>query len=204
MKGRTRQKEKGQNSPEREAATMSDCHGGDDALPPDLDRLRAVLLSDLTTTFTTTMKMVVGEALNPISAALEDVKSTTNSLNLKITGIETAVSDHSDRIAALEVKCASLQSENAQLMSKTEDLESRSRRNNIRVIGIPEKAEGADPVKFMAIFLLRSLAPASFPPPRSLTEHTASARRARRMREGVPDREYSLSDSTTSALGNAF
>ncbi|CAL8372417.1 unnamed protein product [Arctogadus glacialis] len=60
--GRSRQKENGQNSPEKEAATLSDRHsGGGDALPPDLDKLRAVLLSDLTTTVTTTMKMVAEE-----------------------------------------------------------------------------------------------------------------------------------------------
>jgi chromosome segregation ATPase len=77
------------------------------------------------------MKMVVGEALRPISAALDAVKSTTDSLNLKITAMETALSDHSDRITALEETCTRLQSENTQLMAKTEDLESRLRRNNL-------------------------------------------------------------------------
>ena len=145
--GRSRQKEKGQNLPEQEAATMSHCHGGDDTLPPDLDKLRAVLLSDLTTTLTTAMKMVVDEALRPISAALDAVKSTTDSLNLKITDMETALSDHSDRITALEETCTRLQSEITQLMAKTQDLELRSRRNNLRVIGIPEKTRGSRPSK---------------------------------------------------------
>ena len=161
--GRSRQKEKGQNSPAKKAATMS--HGGDVTLPPDLDKLRAVLLSDLTTTLTTTMKMVVDEALRPISAALDAVKSTTDSLNLKITTMETALSDHSDRLTALEETCTRLQSENTQLMAKTEDLELQSRCNNLRMIGIPEKTEGADPVKFMATFLTEVLGASFFSSP---------------------------------------
>ncbi|CAL8403339.1 unnamed protein product [Arctogadus glacialis] len=117
--GKMRKSRCRQNSPEKEAATMSHCHGGDDTLPPDLDKLRTVLLSDLTATLTTTMKMVVGEALRPITDALDAVKSTTDSLNMKITAMETALSDHSVRITALEETCTHLQSENTQLMAMT-------------------------------------------------------------------------------------
>lgn len=141
------------------APTISpSCHGGaGGALPPDLDKLRTMLLSDLTSTLTTTVKSVVEEALEPLSAALDDVRSATDSLGQKMTNMEEALSDHSDRIVALESACARLQSENVQLKDKVEDLESRSRRNNLRVVGIPEKLEGADPVKFMSDFFMEVL-----------------------------------------------
>lgn len=67
------------------------------------------------------------------------------------------MSDHSDRIVALEDVCSRLQSDNTQLKAKVEDLESHSRRNNLRVVGIPEKMEEADLVTFMADFFVEVL-----------------------------------------------
>lgn len=42
---------------------------------------------------------------------------------------------------------------NAKLLAKVTDLESRSRRNNIRVVGIPESVEGPRPTAFFADML---------------------------------------------------
>ncbi len=38
-----------------------------------------------------------------------------------------------------------LRRENVSLKEKLDDLENRSRRSNMRVVGIPEKLEGSDP-----------------------------------------------------------
>ncbi|ROL49414.1 LINE-1 type transposase domain-containing protein 1 [Anabarilius grahami] len=45
-----------------------------------------------------------------------------------------------------------LRKENLFLKEKLDDLEYRSRRSNMRVVGIPEKLEGSDPIKFMTDF----------------------------------------------------
>ena len=46
---------------------------------------------------------------------------------------------------------------NAKLTEKTIDLESRSRRNNIRIIGLPESIEGPRPTSFFAELLAEVL-----------------------------------------------
>ena len=43
---------------------------------------------------------------------------------------------------------------NAKLLAKVSDLESRSRRNNIRVVGVPESVEGPRPTAFFADLLM--------------------------------------------------
>ncbi|KAJ7984265.1 hypothetical protein DPEC_G00362870 [Dallia pectoralis] len=66
--------------------------------------------------------------------------------------LQVAELNLSDRIVALEETVARLSSENQQLKDKTDDLESRSRRCNLRIVGIPEKMERGDPVGFMTGF----------------------------------------------------
>ncbi|XP_032388515.1 protein ECT2 [Etheostoma spectabile] len=71
--------------------------------------------------------------------------------------METSLSDHSGRITQVEHDVGKLQSnlksvvqENAALKAKVEDLESRSKRQNLRVLGLPENIEGKDPRDFVA------------------------------------------------------
>ncbi|KAL7837361.1 hypothetical protein SRHO_G00270720 [Serrasalmus rhombeus] len=67
--------------------------------------------------------------------------------------LKDAASDHSDKIVTLENKCESLRARNAELQDKLDDLENRSRRANLRMIGIPEKLEGDNAVNFMTDLL---------------------------------------------------
>lgn len=50
------------------------------------------------------------------------------------------------------------------LLNKVDDLEKRSRRNNIRLVGVPEKAEGRDPVVFFESWLATSIGKDSLSP----------------------------------------
>lgn len=54
----------------------------------------------------------------------------------------------------MEAVCAELTEKYARLKAKTTDLESRSRRNNIRIIGLPESVEGLRPTVFFSELLL--------------------------------------------------
>lgn len=72
---------------------------------------------------------------------------------------------YSDSIVSLEKAVKDLATSNKQLTDKMEDLESRSRRCNLRVIGIPEGAEGPDPVAFMSSFFSEVLGSDVFPSP---------------------------------------
>ena len=50
----------------------------------------------------------------------------------------------------LERKCAALADSNTKLAAKTADLEGRNRRNNIRIIGLPEFIKGPRPMAFFS------------------------------------------------------
>ncbi|KAF0031953.1 hypothetical protein F2P81_016508 [Scophthalmus maximus] len=74
-----------------------------------------------------------------------------------ISEMETAFSTHSDNITSLEQdvvelhsKLTSITEENGALQAAVEDLVSRSKRQNLRVIGLPEDIEGNNPRQFMA------------------------------------------------------
>ncbi|KAJ7998661.1 hypothetical protein DPEC_G00207190 [Dallia pectoralis] len=54
------------------------------------------------------------------------------------------------------------------MADKIGDLESRSRRCNLRVVGIPERLEGADPVSFMSGFFPEVLCDSFAPSPMKL------------------------------------
>ncbi|CAM4635211.1 unnamed protein product [Leuciscus chuanchicus] len=57
------------------------------------------------------------------------------------------------RLLALATTCAKLTDSNAKLVAKVTDLESRSRRKNIRVLGLPESIEGYNPTTFFSMML---------------------------------------------------
>lgn len=134
-------------------------------LPADLAKLHTVLLSDLAQQTDSLLKKALGEALAPISASLELVKSSLDSHEERIHDMEEGLNGHSDRIEAIETTCTALLAENERLKNKVEDLENRSRRSNLRVVGIPEHMEGPDTVKFMTEFFEEILGKDFFPHP---------------------------------------
>lgn len=99
-------------------------------LPADLAKLHTVLLSDLAQQTDSLLKKALGEALAPISASLELVKSSLDSHEERIHDMEEGLNGHSDRIEAIETTCTALLTENERLKNKVEDLENRSRRSN--------------------------------------------------------------------------
>lgn len=100
-----------------------------------------------------------------------DIKETFAAMESRLDKMQTEVTEHGtrldslennaelniQRIQALEEKCAALKESNARLTAKTADLESRSRRNNIRIIGLPESIEGPRPTSFFSDLLVELL-----------------------------------------------
>lgn len=126
-------------------------------LPEDLEKLRSILLSDMTQTVHSVIKDELETALSPVNTTLEQVKAYYESHEERIRGVENNLSEYSDRLVSAESAIAALQDENSSLKKKLDDLENRSRRSNLRVVGIPENLEGSDPVKFMTEFFLEVL-----------------------------------------------
>ena len=65
----------------------------------------------------------------------------TTALEEKVTSVETALSDHSDILVSLQEDVAQLKKTVVSLESRNEDLESRSRRCNLRITNVKERRE---------------------------------------------------------------
>lgn len=89
------------------------------------------------------------ELLSELRSAVSTLQTTLSSHAQTIGNIETALTDSDGRLTAVEKMCNTLQTENSDLKLKLDDLENRSRRQNLRIIGIPEGSEGQSPVTFM-------------------------------------------------------
>lgn len=98
-------------------------------------------------------------AIAPLQSSIEQIQVTVVDHGQRITSLETNTNDYSDRLVTLETTCKRLEASSAKLKAKVVDLESRSRRCNLRIIGVPESAEGPQPTAFFSDFLHRLLGP---------------------------------------------
>lgn len=69
----------------------------------------------------------------------------------RISDTEDAVRDHSASLHTLQVRVRSPE-------SRAEDAKNRNRRNNLRIVGLPEGSEGPDPAAYTEL-LLRHFSP---------------------------------------------
>jgi hypothetical protein len=86
------------------------------------------------------ISMVREEMHNTFSSLKEDLKTQSE----RLTSLETATSEWTTSLHSLEPTVVSLQREVASLQAKCIDLECRSRRSNLRLVGIPEGLEGPE------------------------------------------------------------
>lgn len=84
---------------------------------------------------------------------LEPLQQMVESNTSTIKELERSSSDHSDRITELENLFSTFNDRLNQLDAKCEDLEGHSRRNNIRLVGLPEGNEGSRPTEYVAQLL---------------------------------------------------
>ena len=114
----------------------------------ELEKLRKDVTGELTSSLNT--------AMAPIQASLQKIADTVASHTATISAMETALTSQSDDLTTLQHEVVTLKSKvetttqmNEKLQLAVEDLVSRSKRQNLRVIGIPEGAEGTDARLFM-------------------------------------------------------
>lgn len=132
----------------------------------DTDALKLELLTSLKEDIAGIIKKelqdVIGDALSPLKLELQSVKAQLASNNAtvdaklaKLTGtmgdIEEALTVNSDDMADMKTTIERLTTKVAVLESKCEDLESRSRRNNIRIIGLEEGPGSCTPAAVSAL-----------------------------------------------------
>lgn len=129
---------------------------------------------------------VPGEQQEPTPAdILEAIKACKDTLTVKIDYLATDISlirhdmdkfrsrvaEAEERISQLEDSTRAdsrelhaLQAQVKALQEKSVDTENRLRRNNIRILGLPERAEGSKPAEFAESFLIQLLDLPAMPP----------------------------------------
>lgn len=80
-----------------------------------------------------------------------------------------------------ELLCNALKAENSSLKLKLDDLENCSRRQNLRIIGIPEGLEWQSPVAFMIFFFTELLGDGAFERPLEIDSLMALVKNHRQM-----------------------
>ncbi|KAJ7992781.1 hypothetical protein DPEC_G00282260 [Dallia pectoralis] len=88
-----------------------------------------------------------------LTATLDNLSTTVTEHGQRINSLEGNSNEVDGRLQKLEDTCATLQQDNVLLRTKLADLEGRSRRQNIRIIGLPESLEGPRPTVFFSQLL---------------------------------------------------
>lgn len=92
-----------------------------------------------------------------ILAAIQEVKQEVKEFSNRLSTAEQRISDTEDQVSVLQNTVDTLQQQVKLLGVKLEDQENRSRRNNVRLVGLPEGAEGSDAVGFLERWLPEAL-----------------------------------------------
>ncbi|KAL1268900.1 hypothetical protein QQF64_034263 [Cirrhinus molitorella] len=83
-------------------------------------------------------------------SAIKEVKERVKEAEERISGTE-------DEIVQLRARANSLESQVKKLTDKVDDMENRNRRNNVRLVGLPEKEEGNDACTFLEAWIPKIL-----------------------------------------------
>ncbi|KAK7896661.1 hypothetical protein WMY93_004490 [Mugilogobius chulae] len=102
-----------------------------------------------------TIRVELADQVDKLSTAQKENARTQEDM-------EKSLSDMSDRVVALEKSQQALISDNKRLTEKCVDLENRSRRQNIRIVGVAEGAEANNANNFVARFLVEVLGGENF------------------------------------------
>ncbi|KAM9316655.1 proto-oncogene tyrosine-protein kinase ROS [Gastrophryne carolinensis] len=92
------------------------------------------------------------EQFNYFRHDLDKIRDRAGEAERRIGEAEDRLSTHTGEIATLRRQVTTL-------MGRAEDAEDRNRRNNVRILGLPEKAEGASPEQFVENLIKETLAP---------------------------------------------
>lgn len=106
---------------------------------------------------TENISKLIDEKLSPLSQLLQQQNEKLDDHEKRITETENRISAVEDAAAPVEGKLETLAKRVRELTEHVDDLENRGRRKNIRIVGLPENAEGDRPVNFFESWLPNSL-----------------------------------------------
>lgn len=130
---------------------------GHDAILQAIAELRTELLTKAETQ-SAEIRNQVDQLRAELKLANDDANARSEALDRRVVALESTANSHSDVIAALERDMANVRKELATQKARNEDLEARSRRNNLRITGIRERREdGKRSTDFMSQCLMETL-----------------------------------------------
>lgn len=103
------------------------------------------------------LKMEFSTKLDGVLSAIQDIKNDVKSCANRVTQAEERISGTEDSVSVLQASVKKLETEVRVLTSRVEDQDNRSRRSNLRLINLPEGAEGKDACAFMESWLPEAL-----------------------------------------------
>ena len=103
--------------------------------------------------------------LGSLENSLKLVKKENTATAKKVASIATTVSAQDARLDALEKTCQDLQAENELLSGKVLDLIGRSRRSNLRFVGLSEALGKGNPTSFITEVIASLFGQEAFPRP---------------------------------------
>lgn len=125
-------------------------------------------------------------SFSQLDTKLDQTRLAVEDHGQRVSSLELAAEDLSQRVMDLESICSTLRDDNARLKAKVTDLESRSRRQNIRILGLPESIESGSPTEFFSKLLCEIFGNNTLPSPpeidrahRSLASKPAPGQRPR-------------------------
>lgn len=116
--------------------------------PPSAVETKA-LIREVTQNFSDTME----EKFSKFTETLEKISSTLESHSKRITEAEQRVSGVEDVVAGLEGRLAEAEGKAKLMAAALDEMENRSRRDNIRVLNLEEGTEGKRPIQFFETWL---------------------------------------------------
>ncbi|ROI16650.1 hypothetical protein DPX16_22627 [Anabarilius grahami] len=124
------------------------------------DGARVMILGELLVGIRSEVAVLRAEILAELKSSISAVK--TSLLEQEQKDVGESLTDVDGCVTALESMCLTPLKDNETLRAKLDDLENRSRGNNIRVIGIPERSEGTCSTTFIEALLLEVFGKESF------------------------------------------
>lgn len=91
----------------------------------------------------TSIRSEIASVRQELRNSIDPLQRTVDAHEATVHELERAATDHNTRINDLEATVSMLTKQATRLEDKCEDLEGRSRRNNICVVGVPEGVEGS-------------------------------------------------------------
>ena len=97
------------------------------------------------------------ETLDAVSIRLGNIDKRLGGVDKRVEATETRISATEDDVNKLKVRLDTAEKNISALVLKTDDLESRSRCDNIRIFGLKEGIEGRQPIDFFKTWLAEAL-----------------------------------------------